>query len=674
MLRMLSAQRGALFPFAPVLLAIGIGAYFSLPSEPGPLALALLLGAAIALLGAVRLADEAWRLVWMAALLVVAGVLLGALRTQMVAAPVLKYRYFGPVEGRVIAVDRSFSDQPRLTLDQVWIDNTPPGRTPNRVRVALHAQQAGASVPRPGDLVGVTAHLSPPPAPAEPGGFNFQRKAWFGRIGAVGYSRAPPVRLGRDPSGWARIEGPRAAMSAALRARIGGDAGAFAAAILTGDRQAISRPALQNLRDSNLAHLLAISGLHMGLLTGFVFASVRTLGALVPYVALRWPVKKAAAVVALLAGCAYLALSGGSIATQRAFVMVATILVAVLLDRRAITLRAVALAALIILVTRPESLTEPGFQMSFAATTALVAAFNGLRNWPESWWRPGKVLGAVAAVAFSSAVAGLATAPFSAAHFNQVAQYGLLANITAVPVMGLIVIPFAVVGIVLAPFGLAGLGFWPMTMGIKWILAVSGFVAGLDGAVWHVPAPAAGVLPLIALGALWAMLWQGRAALAGCIPLVAAGAIWANTQRPDLLISESGALVGVMTPQGRAFNKPRGDGFVAQSWLENDGDSSTQALAVARGGFAGKAGLLQATLAGQRFVVLSGRGWQQALPAACSMGTVILRRIPESLPAGCTYIAPDITRKTGTIAIYLSQGGLHQVGAKQRAGARPWTW
>lgn len=198
--------------------------------------------------------------------------------------------------------------------------------------------------------------------------------------------------------------------------------------------------------------------------------------------------------------------------------MVAVVLGAVLADRRALTLRAVATAALIILVISPESLMQAGFQMSFAATTALIAVFSALRDLPDGTWRPPRWATGALAVVLSSAVAGLATAPFGAAHFNQTAQFGLLANILSVPLMGLLVIPAAVAAAFLAPIGLSVLGLEPMRLGIAWILRVADWVAGLDGAVWPVVAPGPWVLPLISLGALWVILWSGRARLGGLAP------------------------------------------------------------------------------------------------------------------------------------------------------------
>jgi len=667
----LQAQRGYLFAWAPVMLAIGIGGYFALPIEPGIVlysaGLALLLGFAVL----VRFIGEAAAPLAISACLVLAGFGLAGARAHLVAEPVLGFRYYGPVEGRIVMIDRSISDKTRLTLDQVVLERMAPDRTPARVRVSLHGEQ-GFIAPEPGLRVMLTGFLSPPQGPVEPGGFDFRRMAWFKQLGAVGYTRAPVLAVAAPDEGAAglRIHRLRMRISAAVQAALPGESGAFAAAIMTGDRSAMGRGTLEALRASNLAHLLAISGLHMGLLTGFVFAAMRVALVAIPRVGLRLPVKKYAAVVALLAGAFYYALSGGNVATERAFIMVSVMFVAVLFDRRAITLRAVAIAALIVLVLRPETLTGPGFQMSFAATTALVAVFGAMRDWRG--WRVPKPLRPVLAVVISSAVAGLATAPVAAATFNRIADYGLIANLLSVPLMGALVMPAAVVTALLTPFGLAWIGLAVMRPAIDWILGVAHWVASLDGAVTPVVAPPPTVLPVLALGMLWLILWRGRARLAGLVPAVAAFVIWAQTERPPLLVAESARLVGVLTDRGRALSKPRGDGFAALSWLENDGDTAPQDVAFERAGLSGPEGMRSFRLGGQTIVQLSGRGASNMVAEACRTAAMVI--VPKAdVDAPCLVIDEEKLRDLGALAVYPEAGRLRLVGAKQQGGARLWT-
>lgn len=684
-------QRGALMPWSPVMVGAGVALYFALPVEPSGLVLAVLgcLGVALLLLG--WRAREVFGPLAFALALVIAGLGLSALRTAQVAGPVLGFRYYGPIEGRVVMVDRSASDRVRITLDEVVLSRMDPARVPTRVRVSLHGQQ-GFLDPVPGARIMMTGHLSPPEGPGEPRGFDFQRHAWFQQIGAVGYTRVPALLLAPPEPGTMRIASLRHAMSAAIQSRVQGEAGAFATAVLTGDRSSISQDVLEALRQSNIAHLLAISGLHMGLLTGFVFLCLRGGLALIPALALRVPTKKPAAIGALAAGAVYLALSGGNVATERAFIQVAVMFVAVLLDRRAITLRAVAIAALIVLAHRPETLLGPGFQMSFAATTALVAVFNALRGNTFLAGLPKWTRGAVALV-ISSVVAGAATAPFAAAHFNMIAAYGLAANLLTVPVMGSLVIPAAVVALLLWPLGLDWIAFRVMEAGLDWIIAVALWISAQPGAIRPVVMPPGVVLGLITGGMLLVILWRGRARWAGLAPVALALAIWTGAERPLLLISSTGRLAGLMEEGARSLSRPRGDGFVAGLWLENDGDLEDQAQAAARAGWTDDGAGRVTALAGGTLWHGVGRRAGEELIAACARHTWVIT--PEDIPAalagqpglpvqagagaavasgaqGCHLVGPEVLRGTGAIALYLGRGGLRVETARNRQGNRPW--
>ena len=649
----LTGQRGHLFPWCAVALAGGIATYFALPDEPPVWSLVSAACAGVTLLTISRRLP-----MWLAPLavalaLAVLGIALAGGRAHLVSGPQLGFRYYGPIEGRVVGIDRSASDALRLTLDRVVLARMAPHETPHRVRVSLHGSQ-GNPPPQPGDVAILTGHLSGPAGAAEPGGFDFRRHAWFLRLGAVGYTRTPVLRLvpaQRDTP----VLRLRLKIAERVRAVLPGETGAFAAAIMTGDRSAIGLQTLQALRHSNLAHLLAISGLHMGLLAGVVFTATRLLLLLPRHTRHNWPGKKLAAGVALVAAAGYLALSGGNVATQRAFVMVAVMLVALLCNRRALSLRSVALAALIVLVLRPEALLGPGFQMSFAATLALVAVFGAMRDLAIERGLP-RLARPLLTLVVSSVTASLATAPVSMAHFNIVSHYGLVANLVAVPVMGLIVVPMAVVTALLMPLGLEAPALWVMALGLDWILTVAGTVTGWDGALGQVRAPGAWVLPLLASGGLILCLWQGRGRWAGLLPLSLAVALWASGGRPALLISDSGTLVGAMTPEGRALSRERGAGFVAGVWLENDGQAGGQAVAAALWPEHEQPRVARISVAGAMVTHFQGK---RATAGFRGCGARELVVSSTNLPdwPGCEIFDPERLARTGAVAIWQTPTG-----------------
>ncbi|QBX35599.1 ComEC/Rec2 family competence protein [Paracoccus liaowanqingii] len=674
-----AALRAGLFPWVPVCLSAGIGLWFLRPGLLGAADWALL---AAVLAAGVMVASTAPRwaargaIGWpeadaahlgaLALCFMALGVGLVGQRAAHVAAPVLQWRYYGPIEGRVIQIDRSGRDRMRLTLDRVVLHDLSPARTPERVRLSLMGDEP---LPPLGQRVMLTGHLGPPPAPASPGSFDFRLHAWFDGLGAVGYSRTPIMAVAPPQDGVWGLHRARMAISAAIRDRIGGQAGAVAAALMTGDRSGISEETNAVMRASNLYHIISISGLHMGMLAGFVYGAVRLVLVAVQGagIGLARPLHKVAAGVALAAAAAYLWLSGGGVATERAFIMVAVMLGAIIADRRAISLRTVALAATLVLIYSPEAVTSAGFQMSFAATIALILTFGPWsRIAPRlPWWlRP------VAMLFVSSLVAGLATAPIAAAHFNWMAQYGMLANLLAVPVMGTLVMPAGVIGAVLALVGLEAPALWVMGIGTEWMLWVARFVADLDGAVIGVTKPPGGVVALMGFGAVLAILcWRppglrgpaSRVGLGLALALLAASAVlWGTARRPLLLVAPEGEAVGLMTPAGRAVSKPAGGAFVVSTWLQEDGDMADQMVAAARPGWTGDRRDRWADLPqGWQVVHLTGKGsGARALPE-CRARRIVVASEPVAFdgPPPCLLLDPDRLRASGALAIEMTPEG-----------------
>jgi competence protein ComEC len=350
----------------------------------------------------------------------------------------------------------------------------------------------------------------------------------------------------------------------------------------------------------------------------------------------------------------------------------------VMIDRPAITLRSVAIAAMIVLVIRPESLVEAGFQMSFAATVALVATFEWLRG--QAWWRETQTpawrfVRPVIGVAATSLIAGIATAPISAFHFNILSRYGLIANVLAVPAMGFLVMPAAVLAGIGSLAGFAAPAVAMMDLGIGYILTVARFVAALEGAVRAVPAGPPASLALIAAGGIVLALWIGRGRALGAVPILAGLLLWAQVDRPDVLVTEDGRLVGVMTAEGRALTTGRGNGFAASHWLGNDGDGAPQAAAAERGPILRSRGRAEIQLAGLGPVVYRGSQAPDAADQAeCADAAILVAPNWSEAPEGaCLFIGAALLREEGAVAIRLGPAGLEIEGARARNRSRPWT-
>ena len=561
----------------PLWLPVGLGAgaalYFALPAEPplwaGGAAFLLVVASAG---WAIRREEIRGRFL----LALVAALSLGfssaKLREASVATPVLDHALVTHFTGRVAALDWGQAGV-RAVIDHVFSGALP--KPPARVRVLV---RTGGDVLRVGEGIGLTAQLLPPPGPVAPGDSDFARAAYFGGIGASGFALGAPeaAPLARAPYPWERlavfVERMRVRLTLRIRAALPGSEGAIASAIIAGQRGGIDPDDEAALRDAGLAHVLAIAGLHMALVGAGLFWLMRAVLAAIPALALAYPIKKWSAAAALLGAGFYLVISGASSSAVRAFVMLAMMMLAILLDRPALSMRSLGLAAVILLLVRPEAITEPGFQMSFAAVAALIA----VAEWDASRERVrprGWLYRHVRGIMATSLVASLATLPFAMFYFGRATHYAVLGNLLAMPVMGLVVMPMAAISVAAMPFGLEQVPLKAMGWGIDLMLTLGRFVSSLPGAVTVTPAFPLTGLALIALGGLWLAIWRRSWRWLGTMP-IAAGAVLAFTaQRPDLLLAPDAQTIAVRGADGLLhFPRPPKDRFAAARWLIRDGD------------------------------------------------------------------------------------------------------
>ena len=667
--------------WAPVALGAGAAVYLSLQAEPPAfLAPILLVASAIA---AFRL--DRYRAPFVAAAFFALGFCAADFRAARVAAPALDREIaFAEIEGRLIAIEESEKLR-RLIIAVDRIEGVAPERTPERVRLSWRGAGLDAL---PGQRVVLTGSLSPPPQPVSPGGYDFARHLYFLRIGAVGIAfSAPAIVPDVTPPAGARISGAieraRLSLTRRILAAAPGDAGAIVAAVVTGKREAISDEAEAVFRDSGLTHLLSISGIHLSLATGIVFFGLRAGLALIEPVALRYPIKKWAAAAAILSGAAYLALSGLAWPAQRSFLMTAIFYIAILFDRRALSLRNVAIAAIVILLIAPEAVANPGFQMSFAAVTALIAFYEWTQARADplrSFALPARLGRYAKGIVATDIVSSLATAPFGLFHFNRAANFGLLANSVSIPLMGFWVMPLAILAMIAMPVGADGPLWRLAAAGVDVMLSLGGWVSALPGAVTVFPEWPALALPLFALGGLWLCLMTGLWRLAGLAALPLAALIIASYRPPQVFVSASGdnaaALIAYEGTRALVVFDARKDRFAARAWLEQAGldERRESPLAMSRAGFCDAEGCVVPVM--KASIAFTDR--RAALDDDCARAALVVALFPVTRPEREGCAAELIDRRDvwveGAHAATLAPNGSVRIeSVRDRRGARTWT-
>jgi competence protein ComEC len=550
-------QRKRWFLWSPVWCSFGVGLYFNLTWQPSlgyisPTVLLLFLWIALRF----RSVSDLFQTFVTILLLFSVGFTASIIREELVKAPVLQKRSFVSATATVVSVSRGLKKEKIVFKDLIFskaeIPNLKTIRVSNRIRKTEIA---------PGDRVAVSAILLPPPPPAYPGAYDFQRDLYFKGIGAVGFTIRPMEILPSDnevdfsPLKW--IEQIRFDVNRSVQDISPEDTAGFALAIMTGDRQLLSKKVVEDMRASGLAHLLAISGLHMGMFGGIIFFSIRFGMALMPKVALSQNIKKWAALGAILGLCGYLSVSGMSISATRAFLMILLVFLAVCFDRTAISLRNIAFAALCILLLKPESLLGASFQMSFAAVFCLIAIYE---QYGTAYLSRSQDMGVfrksahyLTGIVATSLIATIATAPFAIYHFGQLALLGVGANLVAVPLMGLWVMPWILITFIAMPFGLVEFPLAMASIGIRQILKIADLTASAPVSTFSIGSYSSVLLIAIIVAAMWVFVWRGRLRVIA-VPILIFGVATQMLQpRPDILMSGSGKLSLVKVTENEPF-------------------------------------------------------------------------------------------------------------------------
>ncbi|MCG7393889.1 ComEC family competence protein [Microvirga sp. ACRRW] len=671
-------EQRRVFPWIAVCFGLGIVLFFQAESPAlwAPLAALMLFTAA-----AVRLRHNLFALcicVGLGALF--AGFSAGVIRTRSVDAPVLTRIVIAPLSGFIEAVEDR-EEGKRILLRVISLQGTTDIERPERVRVSIRKGDNLSA----GHFISGTARLLPPPQPAWPGGYDFARDAYYKGIGAVGSftgtvrQSAPPTSP--DWSLWlaAHVDEARNTLTQRIASAIGGAAGGVGAALVTGKRGLIAEPTNDVLRSAGIYHIVSISGLHMVLAAGTFFWLVRALLALSPSLVLLWPVKKIAAVAAMIGATAYCIFSGSDVATERSLIMTLVMFGAVLADRPALSMRNLSIAAIIVLAREPEALLGPSFQMSFGAVAAMMALVP-LMQWRRDEGAPSTLIEKAFSWAGRSAfglitttlVASLATAPFAAYHFQSLNPYGLIGNALALPLVSLVVMPAAVLGVLAYPFGLDAPVWMLMGLAVEKVLDVSAWVGGFSGSTVVVPALSIGALAFLSLGLLVLTIPASHLRWFALVPAGAGLAFAATPHRYDIYVDREVAGAAIRNGHGELSLVGRPSGFVAEQWLRADGDArNADDASLKQSARCDRLGCTVET-SGQRIVAFVQEF--SAFEEDCRRAAIVITRLDAPENCGATVVLDrKALAERGATAIRLGQGGLDIQSVRKGQETRSWT-
>ena len=671
----LEVERERIGLWLPVAMGAGIAAWFALPGEAQWIGFLLSLAGGLCAGLLIGWDSRFGRMVVVGCGVMAVGMLLIWTRAVWVAAPVLA----APVMTEFSAiVERA---EPLPAKGQIRILALPQKRSdlPPRVRLTLGSEQAVSLTD--GEMIGVRARLMPPPTASLPGGYDFAQRAWFDRIGAVGTVLGD---ISRTSASGPTMPPLRTRLSAHIHDQIEGSSGGIAAALVTGDRGAISEADEEAMRRSGLAHLLSISGLHVTAVVGFAMFLTLRLFALSRRLALAGYVLPLAAAAGALAGGGYTLLAGAEVPTLRSFIAALLVLVAFLMGREALTLRLVAAGALIVLVWRPESLAGPSFQLSFAAITAIIAlheirpmrAFLARRD--EPW--PFRTLRAVAGLLVTGLVVEVALAPIALFHFHKAGVYGAMANVVAIPLTTFVIMPFEALALLFDSIGLGAPFWWVTEQALRLLLGLAHVVSDAPGAVATLPSFPPWGFALAVFGGLWVLLWQTGWRRAGFVPLAIGAATLLFQPRPDLLVTGDGRHIAAALPDGSyALLRDRVGDYIRDTMAEAAGtDMPLASLADLDHVECNRDFCRWSQGQGAaRHVILASRGRDRIEGAdmadACAAADIVIsdRWLPRECAGRWMTIDRDSLATSGGLAIYL--GKVPEAVATLKAGdGHPW--
>ena len=654
----LERERGQLPPWFVVGFGSGIVAWFAI-DQPLQWTAFLCVSGALAIAGFAAKGGRAERALGWFALAMTLGCALVWARAHYVAAPRLERPKVTEFRARVERVETlTAKGDLRLTLAPA------DPALPPRVRVSIKQDQAPRGIAT-GAQLQLRARLAPPPGMALPGGYDFARDAWFKGIGAVGRSLGDVTVL--RPAVESGIDGVRDRLDRHIRERLPGANGGIATALATGDQNAVPEADADAMRRSGLTHLLSVSGLHIAAAVGAAMLLTLKLLALSERLALKLNLVLVAAGVGALTGIGYTLLTGAQVPTIRSCVAALLVLAGIALGRDALSIRLLAVGALVVLLFRPESIAGASFQLSFAAVASIIALHSS--PWARRLFSrreeglAARIVRALLAMIATGLTVELTLIPIALYHFHRAGLYGVVANIIAIPLTTFVIMPLEAGALLLDIGGLGSPLWWLCGLSLNLLLALAHFVASSSGAVALLASMPPWALGVMVSGGLWLFLWTSRVRFLGLLPIMLGATVAAASPKPDLLVTGDGRHLAVVDADGTPLLlRDRSHDFIRKVFAQASGfDADPQDLDSRPFSSCSRDSCIAVIdRGGRRWHVLATRSLQSiertALIRACAQADIVVSE--RWLPPGCAphwlKLDRDQLERTGGVAIYLA--------------------
>ncbi len=446
------------------------------------------------------------------------------------------------------------------------------GMTPDRaldnIRISVRTKvEKGIKI---GDQVKLSAKLFPPKIAPSEYAYDFARIAYYQKISATGFATSKIALYKKTEARKFQeyIESFRQYIYENLQQNIKKPHADILSALLIGKKDGVDQKTMDAIRDSGIAHLFAISGLHLSFVAGLFFIVFRNLFAISETLTLKYNTKKISAFLTILPTTFYLLITGMQISAQRAYIMVILVLIATMIERKYRGLIAIAFAASVILSVEPEAILKPGFQMSFSAVLALVASYQINANKLFKI----KIMKYFVSIMISSVIASLATVPYTIYNFNYFSISGIITNLVAIPIVTLIIIPLGIIYVLLIPLGIEWIIAPFIEHPIDSILYITNAIASLQYLVIPIRTFPASSIIIITFGLLWLCLWERNWRFFGIFFIVLGICFSTAYKTPDILINadnvaakESDNLLYSLTRKNR--------NFVVKTWAKQNGQN-----------------------------------------------------------------------------------------------------